>query len=143
MLPYTKGLSESIKTVCRKHVIQVYFKGGRTIKDLLTAPKDKDPITKKSGVIYRFKCDRMECNEEYIGKSSRALGKRFEDLKPPSLIYDHFNTKSHATTLENFCIVGRRDQNLLRLIKETIYIRVNSPFLNKNIGKMLSVSHMG
>ena len=41
----------------------------------------------------------------------------------------------HNTTLENFSIVGREEQNLMRLIKEAIYIRVNNPSLNKNIGK--------
>ena len=98
--------------------------------------KDKDPITKKSGVIYRFKFDRVECDEDYIGESSRTFGKRFkEHLKPPSPIYDHFNTTGHTITLENFSIVGKEDQNLMRLKKEAIYIRVNSPSLNKNIGK--------
>ena len=32
-------------------------------------------------------------------------------------------------------IVGREDQNLIRTIKEALYIRVNNPSLNKNIGK--------
>ena len=137
VVPYTKGLSgESIKTVSRKHGIQVYFKGGKTIKGLLIAPKDKDPITKKSCVIYRFKCDRVECDEEYTGESSRTFGQRFkEHLKLPSQIYHHFNTTNHTTTLENVSTMEREDQNLMRLIKEAIYIRVNSPFLNKNIGK--------
>ena len=45
------------------------------------------------------------------------------------------NLISHSTSLDNFSIVGREDQNLMRLIKEAIYIRVNSPSLNKNIGK--------
>ena len=40
-----------------------------TIKYLLVVPADKDHITKTSVVIYRYKCDRVECNEEYIGKS--------------------------------------------------------------------------
>ena len=66
VVPYMKGLSESIKTVCRKHRIHAYVKAGKTIKDLLMTPKDKAPITKNSGVIYRFKCDRVECDEEYI-----------------------------------------------------------------------------
>ena len=30
---------------------------------------------------------------------------------------------------------GEEDNNLMRLIKEAIYIRVNNPSLNKNIGK--------
>ena len=44
-------------------------------------------ITKKSGVIYRFKCDRLECDEEYIGETSRTFGERYrEHLKAPSPI---------------------------------------------------------
>ena len=63
VVPYAKGLSESYKNVCKKYGIQVYFKGGRTIKDLLVAPKDKDHISKKSGIIYRYKCGRVECDK--------------------------------------------------------------------------------
>ena len=64
VLPYYKGLSESLKKECSKHGMQVYFKRGKTIKNLLVAPKDQDPIQNKSGVIYRYKCDRVECDEE-------------------------------------------------------------------------------
>ena len=135
-VPYVNGLSESLKIVCRKHGVQVYFKGGNTIKNLSMVPKDKDLITKKSGIIYRYKCKRVECDGEYMKGSSRTFGERFrEHLKVPSLIYDHFNITGHSTTIDNFSIVGREDQNLIRTVKEAIYIRVNSPSLNKNIGK--------
>ena len=56
-------------------------------------------------------------------------------LKAPSPIHDHSNTTVHTTTLENFSIVGREEQNLSRLIKESMFIRVNNPSLNRNIGK--------
>ena len=109
---------------------------GNTIKGLLMAPKDKDHITMKSGIIYRFKCHRADCDDEYIGESSRTFGERFkEHLKAPSPICDHQNITGHDTTIDNFCIVGREDQNLIRAIKEAIYIRVNNPSLNRNIGK--------
>ena len=36
-VPYMEGLSESIKNICKRYGIQVYFKGGKTIKDLLVA----------------------------------------------------------------------------------------------------------
>ena len=53
------------------------------------APKDKDPILKKSGVIYRYKCDRVEYDEEYMGESSRNFGERLkEHQKAPSPLYD-------------------------------------------------------
>ena len=44
VVPYYRGLSENLKKVCSKHWVQVYFKGGTTIKNLLMAPKDQDPI---------------------------------------------------------------------------------------------------
>ena len=114
----------------------MYFKGGTTIKNLLMAPKDQDPMQKRSGVIYRNKYDRMECDEEYIGESSRTFGERFkEHLKTPSPIFDHDNITDHNVSIANFSIVGREEQNLMRTIKEALYIRVNNPSLNRNIGK--------
>ena len=100
------------------------------------APKDKDPLLKKSGVIYRYKCDRVDCDEEYIGESARNFEERFkEHLRAPSPIHDHLNISGHAVTIDNFSILGREDQNLMRTIKKALYIRVNNPSLNRNIGK--------
>ena len=82
VVAYARGLHESLKNVCRKHGVQVHFKGGNTIKSLLMATKDKGPITKKGGIIYRYKCDKLECDDEYIGESSRTFGERF---RPPSI----------------------------------------------------------
>ena len=136
VVPYYKGLSESVKRTCNKHGVQVYFRGGVTIKNLLMAPKDQDPMLKKSGVICRYKCDRVECDEDYIGESSRTFGERFkEHQKAPPPIYDHYNISGHMVGIDNFSIVGREDQNLMRTIKEALYIRVNNPSLNRNIGK--------
>ena len=136
VVPYYSGLSESIKNIGRKFGVQVYCKGGTTIKNLLMAPKDRDPIQKQSGVIYRYHCDRVDCDEEYIGEPSRTFGERFkEHLKPPSPIYDHSNISGHSVTINNFKIVGREDLNQIRIIKEALYIRVNDPSLNRNVGK--------
>ena len=136
VVPYYKGLSESLKGACSKHGVQVYFKGGITSKILLVAPKDKVPILKKSGVIHRYKCDRVECDEEYIGESSRTFEKRLnEHQKAPFPIYDHYNIIGHNISIDNFSTAGREDQNLIRTIKEALYIRVNNPSLNRNIGK--------
>ena len=102
----------------------------------LVHPKDKDDILKKSGVIYRYKCDRVDCGEEYIGESGRTFAERFrEHLKSPSPIYDHHKTTGHEVSLDNFSIVGRDDQSMTRLIREAMLIRVNDPSLNRNIGK--------
>ena len=78
----------------------------------------------------------MDCDEEYIGQSSRTFGERFkEHQKAPSPIFDHYTITGHDISVENFNIVGREEHNLKRAIKEALYIRVNNPSLNRNIGK--------
>ena len=58
-------------------------------------------------VIAMCLSDRVDCDEEYIGESSRTFGERFnEHLKPTSPIYDHSNITGHIVTINNFNIVG-------------------------------------
>ena len=39
VVPYTKGLCESYKSICRKYGVQAYFKGGNTLKNCIDVPK--------------------------------------------------------------------------------------------------------
>ena len=128
---------EALVETRRKLVIKrKKFGGGRTIRDILVHPKDKDTILKKSGVIYKYSCGRVDCGEEYIGESGRTFGERYrEHMRSPSPIMDHHNTTGHEVSLDNFTIVGREDNNIARNIREAIFIRVNDPSLNRNIGK--------
>ena len=134
VIPYTKGLAESLKNICGMYGIQTYIKGNTTIKQLLMKPKDQDPKERKSGVIYSFQCNHMACDEEYIRETARALCERCkEHLKQPSPIHAHIQHTGHNTTESSFNIIGREGQGLARTIKECIYIRVNNPTLNQNI----------
>ena len=83
-----------------------------------------------------LKCSEDGCEEEYIGQSARTFAERFkEHQKSPSPIHDHGNISGHKVTINNFTIIGREDQNLTRAINEALFIRVNDPSLNRNIGK--------
>ena len=94
-------------------------------------------MANKSGAIYWFQCGDLTCDDEYIGEISRTFGERFkEHLKDPSLIHHHSNNTGHYTTQENFQVIGREGHDIARNIKESIFIRVNNPNLNKNIGKV-------
>ena len=136
MVPYMKGLSESCKNICSKHGIEMYFKEGNTIKELLVHPKDRDNIPQKCGVIYIYKCGRVDCEDEYIGESGRTFAEKFrEHMRAPSPIHDHFNITGHEVSLDNFSIVGRENQIMTRTIREAMLIRVSDPSLNRNIGK--------
>ena len=136
VIPYSKGIGEIIKQICGKYGIQVHFRGNSTIKQALMKPKDQDPMDSKSGVIYSYQCNHMDCDEEYIGETSRTLGeRRKEHLRQPSPIHGHIQQTGHGITEDSFNIIGREVQGLARTIKESIYIRVNNPTLNQNIGK--------
>ena len=74
VIPYTQGLCESIKKIRGRYCIQTHFKGGRTIKNLLVSPKDKDPMVNQSGAIYWYHCGDLGCDDEYIGETSRTIG---------------------------------------------------------------------
>ena len=142
VIPYTKGLAESFKHTCGKYGIQTYFKGNTTIRQVLMRPKDQDPKEKKSGVIYSFQCNHITCDEEYIGETARTPGKRCkEHLKQPFPIHMHIQQTGHIITEDSFNIIGREDQGQARTIKESIFIRLNSPTLNQNIGKY-NLSHI-
>ena len=136
VIPYTKGIGKSIKQVYGKYGIQVHFKGNSTIKEALMKPKDQDPRDNKSGVIYSYQRNHLDCNEEYIGETSRTLGeRRKEHLRQPSPIHGHIQQTGHGITEDSFSVIGREDWGQDRTIKESIYIRVNNPTLIQNIGK--------
>ena len=133
---YTKGIGKSIKQICGKYGIQVHFKGNTTIKQALMKPKDQDLKDNKSGVIYIYQCNHLDCDEECIGEISRTLReRRKEHLKQPSPIHGHIQQSGHGITEDSFNIIGREDWGQARTIKESILIRVNNPTLNQNIGK--------
>ena len=119
VVPYYQGLSESIKKSCKKFGVQVHFKGGVTIRNLLMTPKDKDHILKKVESYTNTLVIGWSAMKRYIGESTRTFTERFkEHQKAPSLIYDHSIRSGHEVHIDNFSIVGREDQNLIRAIKK-------------------------
>ena len=112
----------SIKNICGRYGIQTHFKGGRTIKNLMVSPKNRDPMVNQSGAIYWYQCGDLGCDDEYIGETSRTFGERYkEHLKALSAIHHHSSQTGHPTSLNNFQIKGREGHNLAWNIKESIY----------------------
>ena len=131
-----QGLCESIKKICVRYGIQPHFKGGCTIKNLLVSPKDKDPMVSQSDAIYWYQCGDLTHDDEYIGETSRTFDERYkEHLKDPSPIHHHNNQTNHPINQNNFKIIGREGHHMSRYTKESIFIRINNPTLNNNIGK--------
>ena len=136
VVPYIQSIREKFKKICKAKGIKVHFKGTNTLRTLLVMPKDKDPKLNKSGVIYHFKCPHISFPEAYTGESGRALGDRIKDhLKVPSPIHHHSRSTGHPLSPECFNIIHWETQGSSRNIKEAMFIRVNDPSLNRNLGK--------
>ena len=74
--------------------------------------------------------------KEIHRETFKTIGERFkEQLKEPLPIHVHSTQTGHSTTPDNFNIIGREDHGIARTIKESGYIRVNNPTLNRNVGK--------
>ena len=85
------------------HLLLIFLRseGNRIIKDILYLLKARTPYSKKSCIIYWYKCSRVDCDDEYIIECGRTFGKRYkEHLRAPSYIQGYQTTTGHLTTLE-------------------------------------------
>ena len=57
----------SFKNISGKVGIQVHLKGHNTIISSPSGTQEQGQHHSKSGVIYRYKCDRLEHGKEYLG----------------------------------------------------------------------------
>ena len=136
VVPYMPGTGERFKKLCKNKGMQVHFKGTNTLGALLSNPKDKDPKNSQTGIIYHYKCSQVNCPSAYIGESGTSLGDRVkEHLKAPSPIHLHSTTTGHPMDPEHFSIVHMEVNNHSRTIKEAMFICVQDPTLNRNLGK--------
>ena len=102
----------------------------------LCNPKDKDPTTNQTGVIYKYQCPHINCPSSYIGASGRSLGERVkEHFKAPSPIHLHSATTGHPMDPNQFSIIHKEVNMQSRTIKEAMFIHVQDPPLNRNLGK--------
>ena len=132
-----KGISESVKNICRKKGIQVHFKPSKTIRNVLVKPKDKDSKGQKCGIIYHIKCAEPTCSDSYVGETGRTLAERTsEHSKPPSALHMHHTDQGHPLpSLDHTSILSGEPNKFRRYVKESIFIRAVDPSLNKNVGK--------
>ncbi|KAI8493884.1 hypothetical protein Bbelb_282310 [Branchiostoma belcheri] len=72
-IPYVKGVSEKLRRIFQNFNIATNFKPHSTLRQRLVHPKDRPHKGTKANVIYRLKCEEPNCNNTYIGETSRPL----------------------------------------------------------------------
>ena len=119
VVPYMPNTGEKFRKLCKKKGIQAHFKGTNTLRTALGNPKDKDPKSNQTGIIYHYQYPQINCLSAYIGESGRSLGERVkEHFKTPSPIHLHSTTTGHPMYPEQFNIVHKEVNSHSRTIKE-------------------------
>ena len=117
-IPYVSGLSEHMHSVFKSHCVPSYHKPCNTLRSLLVSPNDKYKKEKQCGVVYSVKCS--ECDQEYVGKTSRMLGSRFREYADGnhrnSAIEEHTSSTCHHYTLDDTKILVKEDKRFPRKI---------------------------
>ncbi|KAK3735298.1 hypothetical protein QZH41_000232 [Actinostola sp. cb2023] len=119
ILPYVKGTTEKISRVLSRHKIRTCVKPHKTLREILSRPKDPVISEKQTGVVYTIPCG--ECDTSYIGETGRALGTRIKEhqasvrLNHPekSALAEHAHTSGHAIDWNNIKIKSSKTSKYL------------------------------
>ncbi|KAI8497039.1 Cullin-1 [Branchiostoma belcheri] len=112
-----------------------------------TAVNDRPHKGTKANVIYRLKCEEPNCNNTYIGETSRPLKVRYKEHCRPSAngyssaIFHHLqHNQGHSFKLESTDVLDRETRWWERGVKEAIYERMYNPTLNREGGLRVDLS---
>ena len=119
------------------------FRNENTIRNILVAPKETDIITQKSRMTYRFKCIQNTVKRNILGSQEGPLEidlKNSLGLPPPCKnMVSLLDTASMGTVFQLEVGVTWH----YKTIKESQFIRVNDPYINRNLGEFQLPPHMG
>ena len=126
--------------------IKLIFKSTNRLSTIFSF-KDTIPKALCSNLVYKFMCG--DCNVSYYGKTERHLkvracehlgitpmtGKRVVNPRP-SAVNDHLLNSNHQCDFTNFSIIANDNNSFRLLLKESILIAKDNPYLNKQIASM-------
>ncbi|KAI8499018.1 hypothetical protein Bbelb_234710 [Branchiostoma belcheri] len=131
-IPYVQGVSEKLRRIFQNFNIATNFKPHSTPRQRLVHPKDRPHKGTKANVIYRLKCEGTNCNNTYIGETSRPL---------KAAIFHHLqHNQGHSFKLESTDVLDRETRWWERGVKEAIYERMYNPTLNREGGLRVDLS---
>lgn len=148
-LPYVKGVTERIQRILVDKNVRVCAKPVRTLKQMLSRPKDPIPIDKKTGVVYEIPC--KDCSTRYIGETGRALSTRVKEHQAcvrlgkyeNSALAEHANTLGHDVSWNDTKILASNSHWLKRRITEAWMITEKEHVLtNRDCGRKMPESYL-
>ena len=136
IIPYTKGMSEDIRRVCRSYGITTVFKSSTTIRGLLTRVKDKLSVEQESSVVYKVPCT---CGSYYIGETVRRLETRLREQckrgeTEKSAVAEHAWTEEHPILWDQTKVIDRANRQDVLRFKEALHIQTSNGHFNRDVG---------
>ena len=126
-IPYIQGVLEAVTRILSDINVQVHMKPFRTLRKILSHPKDRIP-NDKSNVVYKINCH--DCDASYVGETGRALKtcvlehrRAVEKMNfSGSALAQHAWENHHHINWTSACILGTESHYHSRLSREAIYI---------------------
>ena len=117
-----QGVSEAVTRILSDINVQVHMKPFRTLRRILSYPKDCNPDDDKSSVVYKINC--RDCDASYVGRTlkthvsehHRTMEKR--DFSASALVREH----DHHINWTSVCVLGVESHYWSRISREAIYI---------------------
>ena len=141
VIPYSRGLSEDVRRICRRYDIRVAFRSGRSLRSTLARVKDRLPTDLSSGVVYQVPCS---CGKVYIGETIRRLETRIKEHKDAcrkgetnkSAIAEHVWGLQHPIKWDEVAIIDKSDRMIELRLKEAMHIqlRPSAELFNRDVG---------
>ena len=136
--PYIKGASEKMTRILKPHKIILANKTTTTLKSKLQSLKDPVPLNETTNIIYQIPCS--DCDQVYIGETSRNINKRNEEHKNAigrrdqnSQIFQHVTQELHQVQWNNTRILDRNNNLKQRKFIEACYTQANPKAINRAV----------
>ena len=119
--------------------VQVHMKPFRTLRRILSHPKDHIPDDDKSSVVYKINCRDCDVGETgralktHVLEHRRAMEKR--DFSASALA-QHAWEHNHHIDWTSMCVLGVESHCRSRISREAIYIRRQPSSLNRDRGTL-------
>ena len=142
---YIQGVSEAVTRILSDINVQVYMKPFRTLRRILSRPKDRIPDDDKSNVVYKINC--RNCDASYVGETKRALKTCVSEHRRAvekmdflgSALAQHAWEHDHHIDWTNACILDVESHYRSRLAREAIHIRRQPSSLNRDRGSLPAI----
>ena len=134
-IPYIQGVLEAVTKILSDIGVQVHMKPFRTLRRILSHPKDCIPDNDRSNVVYKINC--RDCDASYVGETKRALQTRVSEHRRAienmdfsgSALAQHAWEHDHHIDWTSTCILG---ESHYRSLKEAIHIHRQPSSLNRD-----------